>query len=353
MSRYKPTKIPLIIPLALACTGAVLLPQAGHADARTHFRRGEAAYEQANYEIAIQEWQKAYKLEKKPRIQHNLALAYERLGRLEQAEAALEIFLKSADPDDPAYGEATARLNSIKQRLALTGIKIICRIEGALIHVDGREWGRTPRPDKISVSPGSHDVVIRHPSYGQFVSNVVVPAGQVVEVKVRMKSKQNGETIDASESLDAAVQGVDADGSKSDFAGLQLESNNGSPERVSADAGARSVDLLENPTFWYLLSGGLALGAVGGVIWTSNRHQQLEGCNDTETYFCRNEDEVRSEQGGAFLMTTVLTAGAIGALVYAVVLDASDDANESARHERSLSARCAFSPLAARCGLKF
>lgn len=333
------TKKHIAIWVFLAWIIISLFPRAIYADAKTHFRRGETAYEQANYEIAIQEWRKAYQLEKKPRIQHNLALAYERLGRLQEAASALEIFLKSADPDDPAYGEATARLNSIKQRLALTGIQIKCRVEGALILVDGREWGRTPRPDKISVAPGSHDVVIRHPNYREFVSNVVVPAGQVVEVNARMK------TGDGSAEEDSEITTTRS----ADQAG----SDNGARANASINPNAASESLVDNPTFWYLLGAGLAVSAVGGFIWTADRHEELSGCDDTETYFCRNEDKVRGEQGAAFLLSTLLTAGAIGVVIYGIVLDTSDDDDERAGRKSSLSAACSIAPLTAQCGLRF
>jgi hypothetical protein len=331
-------RIPIWV--ALAWLSVSLLPRATYADARTHFRRGETAYQQANYEIAIQEWRKAYRLEKKPRIQHNLALAYERLGRLEEAAKALEIFLKSADPDDPAYGEATARLNSIKQRLALTGIQINCRVEGALIQVDGREWGRTPRPDKISVSPGSHDVVIRHPDYRDFISNVVVPAGQVVKVDVRMKPKDGPAEDDESEVY--VTEPAD-----------QTRAGGGVRSKASIDSNAASKSLFKEPVFWYLLGAGSTVGAVGALLWTVDRHEELQGCDDTETYFCKNEDQVRNEQGAAFLIMTILAAGAIGSVVYGIVLHTSDDGSERASREGSVSAACSIAPVSAQCGLRF
>lgn len=330
------------IGVVLVWLSVSLFPRATYADARTHFRRGEAAYQQANYEIAIQEWLKAYRLEKKPRIQHNLALAYERLGRLQEAAAALEIFLKSADPDDPAYGEATARLNSIKQRLALTGIQINCPVEGALIQVDGRRWGLTPRPDKIAVGPGSHDVVIRHPNYRDFVSNVVVPAGQVVEVKVRMRSK--GGSAEEEDSHGNKMGPADHDRSN---AGDSFRTN------ASVDSNGGLVSWFKEPIFFYLLGAGLSAATVGGVIWTADRHEELDGCDDTETYFCRNEDQVRGEQGMAFFVTTVLGAHAIGAFVYGIILHTSNNDDERASRKESLSAACSLSPLAAQCRLSF
>ena len=46
--------------------------------------------------------------------------------------------------------------------------------------------GRTPHPDPLQVSPGSHRVVVRAPGYADFTSSVAVPAGQTVDVTVEM-----------------------------------------------------------------------------------------------------------------------------------------------------------------------
>src|SRR5687768_14776082 len=154
------------------------------ADAREAFRRGEAAYSAGNYEVAIREWKSAFQTDPRPRIQFNLSQAYERMGQLENAIHALETFLDSGDPDDPTYSDANARLVALRQRLESTGVVVKGGAEGGLILVDDKDWGRTPRPDKIAVAPGGHVIVVRWPDGSEFRISVVVPAGQSVEVNV-------------------------------------------------------------------------------------------------------------------------------------------------------------------------
>ena len=142
-----------LVAVLMAC-GALAAPAtAQDADARELFRRGEAAYSVGNYDLAIREWGAAYALDPRPRIQFNLAQAYERLGRLEEASDSLKKFLDSGDPDDPMYSDANARLAALQQRLSLTGVIVKGGPDGGKIFVDDREWGRTPRPDKIPLSP--------------------------------------------------------------------------------------------------------------------------------------------------------------------------------------------------------
>src|SRR5262249_33722356 len=78
--------------------------------AKDHFKRGEAAYQKGSYDVAITEGEAAYAADPRPRIQYNLYQAYERLGQLTKASEALQRYLSTADPDDPSYSDATARM---------------------------------------------------------------------------------------------------------------------------------------------------------------------------------------------------------------------------------------------------
>ncbi len=71
--------------LALA---ALILLIAGQAHAQSltlemakrHYQNGAAYYEQANYKAAMEEFNKAYKLEKAPELLYNLGRCHEGLG---------------------------------------------------------------------------------------------------------------------------------------------------------------------------------------------------------------------------------------------------------------------------------
>ena len=344
-SQVRPYPVPWLLALWLALLAA--LPASVRADAREYFLRGQNAYEKSNYQLAIEQWEKAYELEQKPRIQYNLSLAYERLGMLEKAIAALKLFLGSADPDDPAFADASASLAALEKRLADTGIRITGGPEGARVLIDGREWGRLPRPDPIPVEPGSHDVVIRHHGHRDFVSNVVVPGGQVVEVPVRMISEERetaGEAFfdDEEQSRQGASPEIDSGRKKPEFF----------TDASSVDQPSESG----NPTVWYITSGGLAAGAVGAAVWTAERASQLSDCDQSDVYYCKNEEKVRGERNLAALTTVLLGAGAIGALVYGLTIDAGDSAekeddDENQEQQRALS--CGPTLVGARCALQF
>lgn len=299
--------------------------------AREHFKRGEAAYQQGNYSLAIQEWETAYAADPRPRIQYNIYQAYERLGKLGQASDALQRYLSTADPGDPNYSDATARMASLQQRLQATGVRIVGGIEGASINVSGHDWGRLPRPDRIPVQPGNHRILIQLQGYKDFISNVVVPAGQVVDIPVQLEP----EPAAAPPPAQAAPQGQPASASGTGSASVST----GMPH-----------DTGDDPLPFFIASGALGAAAIGSAIWTVNRVGELDGCDAPEN-FCPEEDAVSTQRNIALGLTIVLSAGAIGSLIYGLVLGSSSDA--PAESEGAGAPRCIASPLGASCRVHF
>jgi hypothetical protein len=293
---------------------------ASTADARELFRRGEAAYSAGNYELAIREWNSAYSVDPRPRIQFNLSQAYERLGRLEEAMAALKKFLDSGDPDDPMYSDANARLSALQARLAQTGIMVVGGHEGGTILVDDKEWGRTPRPDKISVAPGSHVLVVRWTGRPEFRTNVQVPAGQVIEV-----------------SLPADT-------------GAPVASNQ--PPKVEVDSSKGM-----SPIVYYAVGGGLAAAGLGLIAYGAVRSGDAVDCASegaTSGTYCPDPDA--ADSAGTQSMVGFITGGVLlvggGVLITLGVLKARKDKREPATAAQS-SLRARARAATTRCGVGF
>jgi hypothetical protein len=284
----------------------------GSDEAREHFKRGEAAYQKGSYTIAISEWEAAYAKDPRPRIQYNLYQAFERLGQLGEASDALQRYLSTADPDDPSYADATARMTALQQRLQSTGVRLVGGVEGASINVSGQSWGRLPRPDRIPVQPGNHRVVVQLEGYREFTSNVVVPAGQVVDVYIQLEP-----TGDAAVASDPATSGR-TDGS--DVSG--------------SDA-----------TPFFIGSAVLGAGAISSAVWMLNRNAELDGC-DSARFFCENEDAVSTQRTVAIALTAVLGVGAITTLILGLTADGDEQPAQA-------SVRCAPGLLGAACQGRF
>ena len=285
-------------------------PATNAASAKEAFRRGEAAYSAGNYELAVREWTAAYASDPRPRIQFNLSQAYERMGQLENAIAALQRFIESGDPEDPTYSDANARLGALQQRLASTGVRIQGGTEGGAILVDGQDWGRTPRPDEITVKPGNHVVMVRWPSGKEFRVNVYVPAGQVVQVDVP--------------SEDAASAGA------------------AQPEKAAA-TGAPHKN--KKRKLWYSLGSGLAAAGVGLVAYGTARFVRKGACKDDGVYCDPDEEDAAKTQGIAGVAVgSALLAG--GAALFIVGALTHDDA-------RSAKTSCGIGFSSAHCTFRF
>ena len=160
--------------------------QAQAQEARELFHKGQVAYQQGDYDTAIQSWTRAYDLDPRPLLQFNLAQAYERLGQIEQAVTSFEVYLRDADAEDLYQADARARVAALRTRLENTGVVIKGGPRGARLTVDGQDWGVLPRPDHVPLKPGEHRIRAELKGYQPFTSVVVVTAGKQIEVPVEM-----------------------------------------------------------------------------------------------------------------------------------------------------------------------
>lgn len=158
-------------------------------DAKTLFLAGQEAYQQGDYDKAIANWNAAYAKDPKPLIQYNLGGAFERVGRIDAAVAAFDKYLATAPDDDRVRrAEVGAKIERLRARLRETGLVVEGAPDGTSIDIDGKSWGLTPRPDAISLQPGSHTVTLKRDGYEPFTAMVAIGAGERVTVSAQMKA---------------------------------------------------------------------------------------------------------------------------------------------------------------------
>jgi len=297
------------------------------ASAKDAFKRGEAAYSAGNYDAAVREWQNAYSVDPRPRIQFNLSQAYERMGQLEDAIASLKRFIESGDPEDPTYSDANARLGALQQRLSATGVEIQGGAEGGSILVDDQDWGRTPRPDRITVSPGNHVIVVRWPAGQEFRTNVYVPAGQVVQIAVPGDN--------AAAPTPAAAAAAPTPGAPVLTGGATTASSH-SDKRI----------------LWYSLGGGVAAAGVGLIVYGVVRGGATDKCgkrDDLDLLTYCNPDSVDKADRQSILgyaLGGVLVAGGAALVVVGALTHKNDDV-------RTAGAQCGVGLASANCTFRF
>src|SRR5688572_9599921 len=101
--RRRPTAaFTLVLGVSLALTTASYSNAQTDPDelARRHFESGAAYFEQAEYEAALREFEKAYELSRRPQILRNISVVQERMGDIAGAIVSLDHYLESA-PNDP------------------------------------------------------------------------------------------------------------------------------------------------------------------------------------------------------------------------------------------------------------
>lgn len=298
--------------------------------AREHFQRGRIAYSQGDHELAIKEWETAYSIDPRPKIKYNLAQAYERLGKLSEASKALEQYLEKAGPEDSEYlADARAALASIQARLSRTGVVLRGGLEGASIFVDGQPWGRTPRPDKIGLSPGSHRVTVKQSGFRDFISDISVPAGQVVEIEISLEPTTGMPAGNPTASTAASE------------ATTQVRPNEAAVPPSPSDGANRGLA-------WFITAGVLGGAAVGGAVWTITRFGALDDCqNPSRTKACLNESALKNERTAALVTTLVFGAGSIAAAVIGVIQSAGTS------QEQSTATACSPSLQGLTCFISF
>lgn len=189
---------------ALALAAVVVAPARARAagpepdesaqQARAHYQRAQAAYDEARYDDAIAEFKAAYALKPHPNVLFNLAQSYERL--LEYAEAVrwFERFVAEAPAGSAERLIAENRLHVLRglpARISVTTIPdkahaVLEREDDASGGASGaRVEGETPSTFKVPA--GRWTITLTHPGYEEERYRVDAALGQPYFFQFRLK----------------------------------------------------------------------------------------------------------------------------------------------------------------------
>jgi hypothetical protein len=175
----------LLVVLAQVASPPVAETQA-KATAQALLKEGTALYERGDFAAALEKFEAAYGVYASPKLLFNIAQADRDLGRPVDALQAFEKFLAQA-PDAAVDVLSEARQSVTELRGKLGQVKIECSTAGAEAAIDGKTVGTTPLAQPIWVTPGRHQIVIRHEGYGSAVVNVVPGEIQTVRLEARWR----------------------------------------------------------------------------------------------------------------------------------------------------------------------
>ena len=105
-----------MIVLALLTCAATAHASSDEDAARVHYERGQAKYNIADFDAAIDEFKQSYELSKAPRLLFNIAQAYRLKKDWERALYFYNTYLRN-DPKAPNREDVEARIDEMKQKL--------------------------------------------------------------------------------------------------------------------------------------------------------------------------------------------------------------------------------------------
>ncbi len=281
----------VIIAIAVLFAGSSAL-----AGARQHFMAGQDYYTQGRYDKAIEEFEEAYRLEPKPLLLYNIAMAQEKVGELEKAVDYLKRYLE-ATPDNEDRTILLAKVANLEARIAKTGIKITASEAEATVFVDGKDVGKTPVAGVIPLSVGAHKIKVSKKGFEDFKMNVAVSSGQTTPVEAVMEpgqagtakvieegdeeesddeEKEDGEGVEAMDVVPWVVAGVGGITAIVGWGVIGGMAKGKQPADSEADPAAQN-DAHDMALIADILGGVGAAIAVGGAIWGIMRLTKKKG----------------------------------------------------------------------------
>jgi Tfp pilus assembly protein PilF len=167
-------------------------------EARQRYQRGLQLFNEANYDAARVEFERAYQLAPSYKILYNIGLCYEQLGDYVQAQTTLQRYLEQGGSEISAErrNEVAKELAQIRPRIAR--VTVHANVSGAEILVDDAcsteantgnvNCGAVVGTSRVVLmNPGRRRVTLRHVGYLPETQIVTVAGSDTVDVNVDLK----------------------------------------------------------------------------------------------------------------------------------------------------------------------
>ncbi|HLK91406.1 MAG TPA: tetratricopeptide repeat protein [Polyangia bacterium] len=139
-----------------------------------------------SYREALARFEEGYALVPSPLIFYDIGLADRGLGDDARAFESFERFLAEA-PDAPADKQRRAEAYRDELRARVSIVTLQADVGAAELTVDGTDLGRLPFPRRLTLAPGSHQVVARAGGSVQAATLTCV-GGQTIPLAVRLSA---------------------------------------------------------------------------------------------------------------------------------------------------------------------
>ncbi len=209
---------------------AVSQAQSDVEQARTFFNVGAEAYEKGEYKAAIQAFDAAFKLAKRPTLVFSIAQAYRRQYYLDKNRGNLDASIRNYNlylamvTEGGRRGdvaEALAELEPIQRKLQeesptdtaapvetpteKTRLMVSSKTEGAKVSLDGKTGSEPPLISEVK--PGLHKVVVSAKGFFDEVREVRAAEGGVVALDIALRPKPAVVTLKVAAGAEVSVDG--------------------------------------------------------------------------------------------------------------------------------------------------
>lgn len=161
--------------------------QANKLQARVHFQRGVALFNQGENQGALSEFRAANEIMSHPSVWYNIGLVLTAMNRPLDALGAFEKVIDEPTSDAGLVDNAREKH---EQLLGTVGtVQLDAAVAGALVRVDDVEFGHTPLSRPLRLVAGRHVVELLDAGYQVWRRELEVPAGGQIVVEVVMEPR--------------------------------------------------------------------------------------------------------------------------------------------------------------------
>jgi predicted secreted protein len=172
--------------LALGARGASAQTDAAKTAAQQKMAQGAQLLEQGQPADALALFKEAYQQVQNPRYQYNIGVACQSLGRDAEALQAFQTFIANAQGVRQEYlDDAQKQIEALRGRVAT--VTITSAETGAAVLVDGREAGRTPMAQPLTLDAGEHRFMVRKLSFEPYEKVVTLRRGDRLELAAELR----------------------------------------------------------------------------------------------------------------------------------------------------------------------
>ncbi len=182
------------------------------------FAQGNKLRVAKQYAEALEKYRAAYRLLPSLKIDYNIALTLEKMGRHAESARAYRRFMmaRGGKVHERQISRARGKLNALAKKIAI--LEISCPAAGALVKVDGRVVGKIPLGKVLFLEPGRRAVKVEHGERGSYERSLDLGPGQRRSVEASLERPEPSASQPAPQLIQEGVGERDAGGGKTTWA---------------------------------------------------------------------------------------------------------------------------------------